>query len=202
MHVLFGLLVSHTARHDKVRDVLIQMFKEVQLPVEKEMAGLYANSEMRPADFLLPPLSSHLDRAIDVTFADPRDKVNVERGSFRQPLLAADQAEVDKVRAHEKAVDEHGFGVLHFDKVPAAFEVTGAFGKEVLKLWKEAKSLHKGLFGGQNYIKLQMPRTWTAFTFSQMYPQLLSFTINLWTARQKIRGHRRAVLAGYSSFHA
>ena len=167
----------------------------------------HANSEKRPADFLRQsPLvwgqPAVLDKAVDVSVADARRGECVQKGSHKQALVAADLAEERKMKEHFEAVEKFGFGVVQFEKVPAVLESTGAFGNRLLALWEEAKAIHKALPHEErmNYVRKDKPRTWSAFTFAQMYPQRLSFHVNLWTARARLRGWRNAVAIGYSAF--
>ena len=65
-------------RHDEVRDVLVAACRELKIPVETEMVGLYASSNRRPADFLLPPAKpTGFDRAFDVAITNPRLSSNL-----------------------------------------------------------------------------------------------------------------------------
>ena len=180
-------------RHNKARDTLVRMHREVAIGVEPEMSGLYANSQARPADFLLPPVDSKsLSRACDVVVTDPRRAECIEKGSARQALVAADLGEELKLAAHNKMLETHGFGLVQFEKVPIAFESSGAWGKGMKKLWEQLKiEWKKG--PSENYIQLDMPHTWSAFTYAQFYPQLLSFQINLYTARCKLLGVAKSV---------
>ena len=84
-----------------------------------------------------------------------------------------------------------GPGVITTEKVPLTMESSGAWSAELKLYWGELKSKHKAL-KRDNYIRLGAPYTWSAFTFSQYWPQRLSFAIAKHTAEMVIEGLRRA----------
>ena len=56
-----------------------------------------------------------------------------------------------------------------------------------MELWRELKKEAKEQ-KKLNYIQDEKPHTWTAFTYGQMVPQMISFAVARWTAQGVIRG--------------
>ena len=84
-----------------------------------------------------------------------------------------------------------GPGVIDVEKVPLTMESSGAWGAGLKAFWKELKAKHKAL-KRENYIRLGIPYTWSAFTFTQYWPQRLSFAVAKHTAQMVIEGLNRA----------
>jgi hypothetical protein len=103
------------------------------------------------------------------------------------PLAAAALKERKKMLDHQRKVAEHGPGIISYEKVPAAFESSGAWGKSMLSLWVNMKAAAKQC-KLENYVLAEKEHTWSAFTFQQMVPQKISFAIAKWTARAVLRG--------------
>ena len=76
---------------------------------------------------------------------------------------------------------------MQFEKVPFVLETSGAFGREALALWKWLKACAKAV-KLPNYVMSEMPHTWSAFTFQQMFPQRISFAVAKYTAKAVICG--------------
>jgi hypothetical protein len=177
-------------RHDVVVDILVDAARELDLCYEKELLGLYADSQGRPADILFPPEKADgrcVDRAVDVAITDCQTDPALEVYSDVVSLAAASKKEKKKRSAHRLMMAQHGVGLLQFDKVPFVLESSGAFGKEALKLWKWLKAEAKER-KVENYVMAEKPHTWSAFTFQQMIPQRISFAVAKFTARAVIKG--------------
>jgi hypothetical protein len=177
-------------RHDVVVDILAECATELGLTHETEVLGLYADSQGRPADILLPPADDtgrNVDRAVDVAITDCQTDKALELYSDVVSLAAATAKETKKRSDHRAMMAKHGVGLLQFDKVPFVLETSGAFGKEALKLWAclKAKAHQLKL---ENYVMAEKQHTWSAFTFQQMYPQRISFAVAKFTARAVIQG--------------
>jgi hypothetical protein len=182
------------ARHDAVRDDLASAGTEVGWHVEKELLGLYADSKGRPADVLFPPLKpGGRHRAVDVVVCDPRSVSSMLVNPDKVPLAAAGMKERKKLLDHQKKMATHGPGIVTFEKVPAAFESSGAWGKSMLEVWVGLKAAAKKA-KLQNYVLSHREHTWSAFTFSQMIPQRISFNVAKWTARAVLRGMSASLL--------
>ena len=126
-------------------------------------------------------------RAMDVVVCDPRSVSSMEVNPDKVPLAAAGQKERKKVLDHQKKIAQYGLGIISFEKVPAAFESSGAWGKSMLALWVDTKAAAK-VAKLENYVLAEKEHTWSAFTFHQMVPQKISFAIAKWTARGVLRG--------------
>ena len=81
----------------------------------------------------------------------------------------------------------HRPGIISYEKVPAAFESSGAWGKSMLALWVNIKAAAKKA-KLENYVLAEKEHTWSAFTFQQMVPMKISFAIAKCTARCVLRG--------------
>ena len=79
-----------------------------------------------------------------------------------------------------------GRGSSH-EKIPLSFESSGAFGDNMKILWAELKARHSKI-QKEDYIRAGLPYTFTAFTFSQYWPQKISFAISKFTARMVMDG--------------
>ena len=81
---------------------------------------------------------------------------------------------------------------------PLIFEVTGAFGpnaKDQFSKWcKESAELVRKN-GGRNYRALGVAHTWNALKFSNLYSQMISFSIVRDTAMTVMRAVERAAAA-------
>jgi hypothetical protein len=177
-------------RHDVVVHILVDCAIELGLTHETEVLGLYADSQGRPADILLPPADDtgrNVDRAVDVAITDCQTDKALEVYADVVSLAAATAKETKKRSAHRAMMAQHGVGLLQFDKVPFVCETSGAFGKEALKLWAWLKAKAREL-RLENYVMAEKQHTWSAFTFQQMYPQRISFAIAKLTARAVIQG--------------
>jgi hypothetical protein len=182
-------------RHDGVRDISAAAGSEVGWHVEKELLGLYADSKGRPADVLFPPLKpGGRARGIDVVVCDPRSVSSMKGNPDKTALVAAGLKERKKLLDHQKMMASHGPGIITFDKVPAAFESSGAWGHSFIDTWKSMKVAAKEEKLA-NYVISGSEHTWSAFTYSQMVPQKISFCIALWTARAVLRGIAASRLA-------
>ena len=177
-------------RHDVVRDWLARAGKELQLHIETELLGLYANSKGKPADVLFPswdPQLSKKAQAVDVVVTDPRSQTAMASGADKCSLAAASLKESKKLLDHHKMIAHHGPGIITFDRVPFAVESSGAWGKSAKALWHKMKGKAKEI-KLQNYVMANKPRTWSAFTFGSFYSQAISFAVAKCTAQAVLRG--------------
>ena len=184
--------------HDKVRDTIHEMYISMGVGAEKEPGGLYAqlgsNGEFRPADVLVPASATESGKAqgLDVTITDPTTKTSLEKESDINPLKAAAEAHRRKMEVHARHVAMSP-GELPFDKVPLAFETTGAMGVETQKWWKEVLKLEadcgtRGENDAANRMLQGMACTWTATRFESYWMQAISMaqareqaeTVDIW----------------------
>ena len=96
-----------------------------------------------------------------------------------------------KLEEFEELKRSIGPGIINTVKVPLTIESSGAWSDELKLYWKELKCKHKDL-KRENYIRLGVPYTWSAFTFTQYWPQRLSFAIAKHTAEMVMEGLSRA----------
>ena len=169
--------------HDVRRDVIYEMYKSLGIGAEKEVGGLYAvlkkNGEFRPADVLVPESASDGDKALalDVTFTDPTSKTSLEKGSDKVPLKAAAEAHRKKMEVHNRHVEMEAPVELPFEKVPLAFENTGAMGKETQQWWQSVlkwESEHRGVGETSSRMQLGLEHTWSANNFATFWSQSMS----------------------------
>ena len=78
-----------------------------------------------------------------------------------------------------------------YEKTPLSFESSGAFGDNMKIIWAVLKARHSKI-QKEDYIRAGLPYTFTAFTFSQYWPQRISFAISKFTARMVMDGIFRA----------
>jgi len=115
-----------------------------------------------------------LHQALDVTITDPTNKTNLLRNhSDTQPLAAAAGAHNKKMENFRKQLETAGPAGLQFEKIPLAFETTGAMGKETQEWWKGVLKLATDSERRHH----QSERTWTATKFGPYYLQLISMTL-------------------------
>ena len=110
----------------------------------------------------------------------------------------ADQAKNSRFQGN---VDRFGPLSRAVKFVPLIFEVTGSMGpnaKDQFNKWcKEAAALVTKQ-GGRNYRALDLPHTWNAMKFSNLYTQMISFSIVRDTAMTVVRAVERIAAAGNS----
>jgi hypothetical protein len=183
-------------RHNSMRDIMGKAWKCAGDAVVYELGGLYADSQARPADiFLGPEPGGSLDRAIDFVCADPRSTEAIfQFNADKQELAAAGVQERVKTDQHKKRMKDQGLGLLNFEVVPLAFESSGAWGKPFQKCWKEIKAKFKE--NGCEYFSGNMPKTWSAFTPYQWFPQCASFAVAKHTAALVIQGLKSSSVNG------
>ena len=72
---------------------------------------------------------------------DPRSVSSMKGNPDKTALVAAGLKERKKLLDHhgQKKMASHGPGIITFDKVPAAFESTGAWGHSFIDTWKSMK---------------------------------------------------------------
>jgi hypothetical protein len=181
-----------TARHDDIRDCICKAAREAEIRARIEPNGLVGGaSNARPADVLIPPHSSAgvrgCDRSLDVVICDPRKQDNVSNGSHAFSLVASTEADAKKLSEHNHVISRCGPGIIPVEKIPLSFESSGAWGVNMIALWKELKITYKCV-QSENYIRQDKPHTWTAFTYAQFWPQRISFAISKYTAQMVIAG--------------
>ena len=137
-----------------------------------------------------------LDRAIDCVVVDPRGVEPLySHNSDKKALAAATAAEEVKAKQHRERVREQGLGMVNFEVVPFAFESSGAWGVCAQKLWSGMKKRFKDA-GCEYFLDSSRPRTWSAFTAFQWYPQRISFAVAKLTARLVLRGVKASSARG------
>ena len=171
------------AIHDRVRDVICQMYKSLNVGAEIEVGGLYAvlrsNGEYRPADVLVPVSGSNRDRALalDVTITDPTTRSSLEKECDVFALRAAEQAHRKKMQVHERHERLVAPTRLPFYKVPLAFETTGAMGKATQSWWQSVRELEadrRGMGETTSRMQLGLEHTWSANNFATFWLQSIS----------------------------
>ena len=171
------------ATHDRVRDVVCQMYRSLRVGAEIEVGGLYAvlrsKGEYRPADVLVPLSGSNRDRALalDVTITDPTTRSSLEKESDVFALRAAEHAHRRKMQVHERHERMVAPTQLPFYKVPLAFETTGAMGKATQSWWQSVRKLEADVRGvGETTSRMQLglEHTWSANNFATFWLQSIS----------------------------
>ena len=171
------------AIHDRVRDVICQMYRSLGVGAETEVGGLYAvlssNGDYRPADVLVPLSASGRDKALalDVTITDPTTKSSLEKECDVFALRAAQKAHQTKMQTHEKHVRRVAPTVLPFYKVPLAFETTGAMGKETQEWWDSVKKLEaekRRTAESTSRRQNGLEHTWSADNFASFWLQSIA----------------------------
>ena len=125
----------------------------------------------------VPPAASVTKKAmaIDITIVDPTTKTSLG--------LLSDSTNLTASKAHEKKMQLHAQQVaasdteLDFDKVPLAFETTGAMGKETQKWWDSVVKLErKNRAQGEptSRMLLGLEHTWSANNFQTYWLQRIS----------------------------
>ena len=169
--------------HNKVRDVIAALYRELGVHVTVEVRGLYAQltsyGEHKPADVLVPASATGADKAqaLDITITDPTNKTALYNRSDKVPLKAASARHKAKLATHRAAVLEAGAGGLPFTKVPLVFETTGAMGKETQNWWEGIRQLRREAHEGSGPTSRRetgMDWTWSANHFNTFWLQSIS----------------------------
>jgi len=119
-------------RHDLVRDVLVSLFHEAGIKVEKEANVSFLSVQgpttrlLRPADLLLPGWSQGRSTCVDVTGSSPFVRI---QGDTFVGLDAISRAVSRKKSKHELACTRNGFAFI-----PFAFDTFGGFSLEAIAL--------------------------------------------------------------------
>ena len=92
------------------------------------------------------------------------------KGAANWGITAAKISDTSKLRAHRALIASKGPGIFPYEKIPLSFESSGAFGESMKILWAELKARHNKI-QKEDYIRAGLPYTFTAFTFSQYWPQ-------------------------------
>ena len=129
--------------------------------------------------------------ALDVVITYPCSESAMAKGAANWGLTAAKISDASKLRAHNALIASKGPGIFPYEKIPLSFESSGAFGDNMKILWAELKARHSKI-QKEDYIRAGLPYTFTAFTFSQYWPQRISFAISKFTARMVMDGLFRA----------
>ena len=186
---------ERTERHDYVRDCILRMTKEAGMTPRLGANGLVgSNSNSRPADVLIePPELDQGYRALDVVITYPCSESAMAKGAANWSLTAAKISDTSKLRAHKALISSKRPGIFPYEKIPLSFESSGAFGDNMKILWAELKARHNKI-QKEDYIRAGLPYTFTAFmiTFSQYWPQRISFAMSKFIARMVMDGLFRA----------
>ena len=179
---------SHSWRiwcHNKVRDIIAEMYKSLHIPAETEVSGRYthinSHGEVRPAD-VLPSQSAtgaDMEQALDVAITDPTMKTALDVKSDRFPLSAAKDREGKKISEFRPMMREAAEAGAPIEKIPLVMETTGAFGIRMQKWWKEMKKLEAEFRSGRP-LSLQdqgLEHTWSANVWSTFQRQKLSMGV-------------------------
>ena len=132
--------------------------------------------EHKPADVLVPASATGTDKAtaLDITITDPTNKTALDRGSDRNPLVAAAVRHTVKLGSHKNALEEAGDQGLPFTKGPLVFETTGAMEEETQKWWKsivEMEADQRIPGAPQSRREQGLEHTWSANKFSSCWIQ-------------------------------
>ena len=178
--------LGHRAlRHNKLRDVIVAMYRSCRIHVDVEVAGLYAQltsyGEHKPADILEPASARGGDkpRALDIAITDPTSKSSLDTNSHTEALKAAHNRHVEKMGTFHRAEAAAGGVGLNFIKLPIVFESTGAMGEETQKWWQQMLKIEKENLneGAISRRELGLEHTWTANNWSNFWLQRISMVL-------------------------
>ena len=168
--------------HNRVRDTIAALYRELGVHVSVEVKGLYAQltsyGEHKPADVLVPASATGTEKAValDIAITDPTSKIALDNNSNETPLVAAEIRHRQKLSTHRKAAEEAGPGGLAFVKTPLVFETTGAMSKGTQKWWESVKQLNKerNKYGPKSRRENGLQHTWSANSFSTFWQQSIA----------------------------
>ena len=144
-----GIGGERIARHNHVRDALLQVAVQAGLGPTKEPDGLLPGSDDRPADVLIPFWSGCRDMALDFTVVNPLQAALVRRAA-NDGESAVEHANRGKMRKYEERCAAKGlvfvplavdtFGGWHSSALPILAKLgrqvasnTGREGQEVVR---------------------------------------------------------------------
>ena len=144
-----GIGGERIARHNHVRDALLQVAVQAGLGPTKEPDGLLPGSDDRPADVLIPFWSGGRDTALDFTVVNPLQAALVRRAA-NDGESAVEHAHRGKMRKYEERCAAEGlvfvplavdtFGGWHSSALPILAKLgrqvasnTGREGQEVVR---------------------------------------------------------------------
>ena len=135
----------------------------------------------------------------DVGVADPTRLGRLAAGvPYFQSGDASRRMQSRKDRKYRGNLSRFGPLTHQVKYVPIIFEITGSMGpnmRDQFSKWcKEASGLVRKS-GGRNYRAQNMPHTWNALKFSNLYSQMFSFSIVRDTAMTVIRAVEMAAAA-------
>ena len=123
-----GIGGERIARHNHVRDALLQVAVQGGLGPIKEPDGLLPGSDDRPADLLIPFWSGGRDTAIDFTVVNPLQAALV-RKSAQDGSSAVEHSHNVKVRKYEERCAAEGISF-----VPLAVDTLGGWHPSALPI--------------------------------------------------------------------
>ena len=109
-----------------------------------------------------------------MTITDPTTKTSLEKECDVYALRAAGNAHKKKMQIHEKHIGLVSPVELPFDKVPLAFETTGAMGKETQKWWDSVKRLEARREESTSRMQQGLEHTWSANNFATYWLQSIA----------------------------
>ena len=198
-----------SSRHNRLLPIIQRAMREISREVtEGETANwLPGNRALRPFDKITvepPSVDGGMSQLIgyDVGVADPTRLGRLSPGTpYFQSGDASRRMQRRKTSRFNGDVSRFGPLSRAVKFVPLIFEVTGSMGpnakSEFDKWCKEAAALVTQQ-GGQNYRALDLPHTWNAMKFSNLYSQMISFSIVRDTAMTVMRAVERAAAAANS----
>lgn len=193
-------------RHNHLLPIIQRALREIDRSVtEGESANwLSGNRSLRPYDKVTVEPSNDstgLSQLIgyDVGVADPTRLGRLSRGTpYYQSGDASRRMQHRKNSNYQANLQRFGPLTKSVKFVPLIFEVTGSMGpnaRDHFEKWcKEAAEL-VAKQGGRNYRALAQPHTWNAMKFSNLYSQMLSFSIVRDTAMTVIKAVEKAAAA-------
>jgi len=189
---------GRTARHNRIRDLVVEMYKWCGISVGRETRGLYAHlggeGSQRPADVLVPASATPEGEsrwALDISIVDPSCATYLAQGSASQSLRAAKIKEDKKVAAHKRFADlAAARGTpLDFKVIPLVFESTGAMGPSAKNWFDYMVKLHNKVRHSASLSELGAPSAFSANSFSSHFSQRLSLV----QARHQAEGVETAI---------
>ena len=159
------------------------IYRALHVHVTVGVQGLYVQltsyGEHKPADVLVPVSATWMAKAtaLDITITDPTNKISLDRGTDKRPLVAAALRHKAKLQTHKKVLKEAGDQGLPFTKAPLVFETTGAMGEETQK-WRKSiveMDADQRITGAPKSRRKQgLEHTWFVNKFSSYWLQMFS----------------------------
>jgi len=157
-------------------------FRQAGVMARMEVTGLFQQGDRRPADVFVPAgqmeVLGNKDTILDVTITSATSASNVQKGSWRSPLVSALAAEARKESAFKSALSHSNGLWSSAGFVPLAVESSGAFGPQAEQIfhkvcarWAEVNETHRspGLLG--------VDFAWSSMSFSSLWKQKFSFVL-------------------------